>query len=159
MRKLTFPILFTLLLVIFSCSTAKPTQKEEIHITYKDSIAWHDSTVVTYLTKERYVDVVNPLDTLNLETSYAKAQAYLDTTKRALKGSIENKPDAPVKTKIKWKEKLVYKDTVITKEIPVEVIKYKEVTKYPKTYWWFMGISILSAVFVGIKMYLKFKLK
>lgn len=156
MRRV-FGTLITIILLA-SCSVTKPTQREEVHIVYKDSTIWHDSTIVSYLTKERYVDMVKPMDTLNLETSYAKAQAYMDTSFRALRGSIENK-NTPIKTQIKWKEKLVYKDTTIIKEVPVEVIKYKEVTKYPKTYWWFMGISILAAAFVGIKTYLKFKLK
>lgn len=101
------------------------------------------------------MDVVNDYDTLNLETSYAKATAYVDTTHRTLRGAIENKPDAPVKTQIKWKEKIVYKDSIVTKEVPVEVIK--EVTKYPKTYWWFMAISIAALVYIIIKVYLKFK--
>ena len=110
---------------------------------------------ITYLDKERYVDVVKPLDTLKLETSYAKAEAYLDTANVVLRGSIENKPDVPVKIQIKWKEKIVYRDSIVTKEIPVEVTK--EVTKYPKTYWWFMGFSILALVYLGLKLYLKFK--
>lgn len=101
------------------------------------------------------MDLVKPMDTLNLETSYAKAQAYMDTTFRALKGYIENKSDVPVKTQIKWKERIIYKDSIITKEVPVEVIK--EVTKYPKTYWWFLGISIAALIYIILKVYLKFK--
>lgn len=131
--------------------------KEETIVHYIDSTAWHDSTVITYLKKERYRDVVNPLDTLKLETSYAKAEAYLDTTNRVLKGNIENKPDVPVKTQIKWKEKIVYRDSIRTveKEIPVEVIK--EVKVYPKTYWLFMAISIAALAYIILKVYLKFK--
>lgn len=113
--------------------------------------------MITYLEKERIVDVVKPYDTLNLETTYAKAQAYVDTTLRALKGSIENKPDVPVKTQIKWKERIIYRDSIKTveKEVPVEVIK--EVKVYPKTYWWFMAISIAALVYIILKVYLKFK--
>ena len=157
MKKLLFALILPLL--ISGCCVTKPRcpQKEETIIHYIDSIAWHDSTVVTYLDKERYVDIVKPLDTLNLETSYAQATAYLDTSMQVLKGSIENKTDVPINTVIKWKEKLVYKDTTITKEIPVDVPV--EVIKYPKSYWWFMAISILAAVYAGIKVYLKFKLK
>jgi hypothetical protein len=135
----------------------KSPQKEETIIHYVDSIAWHDSTVVTYLNKERYVDMVKPLDTLNLETTYARSQAYLDTAAKALKGSIENKTDVPLNTVIKWKEKIVTRDSIVTKEIPVEVPV--EVVKYPKSYWWFMAISILAALYAGIKLYLKLKLK
>lgn len=159
-RKLPKLLLFLTLslsaLCLPSCGLVKHCpQKEETIVHYIDSIAWHDSTVITYLEKERIVDVVKSYDTLNLETTYAKAQAYVDTTLGVLKGSIENKPDVPVKTQIKWKEKIVYRDSIVTKEVPVEVTK--EVIKYPKTYWWFMAISIAALVYIIIKVYLKFK--
>ena len=155
MRKLS--LILTILLV-GSCGIFKHKTtpvKEETIVHHVDSIAWHDSTIITYLEKERYVDIVKPLDTLKLETAYAKAEAYLDTANTVLRGSIENK-DTPVKTIIKWKEKTVIRDSIQIKEVPVEVIK--EVTKYPKTYWWFMGFTILVTVYFGIKTYLKFKL-
>lgn len=156
---LSIGLLLGLSLLLPSCGVVhhyKPI-KEETIIHVIDSIAWHDSTVISYLTKERYVDVVNDYDTLNLETSYAKATAYVDTTHRTLKGTIENKPDVPVKTQIKWKEKIVYKDSIriVEKEVPVEVIK--EVKVYPKTYWLFMAISIAALAYIILKVYLKFK--
>lgn len=96
------------------------------------------------------------MDTLKLETSYAKAEAYLDTANTVLRGTIENKSDVPVKTQIKWKEKIVYKDSIriVEKEVPVEVIK--EVKVYPKTYWLFMAISIAALAYIILKVYLKF---
>lgn len=131
--------------------------KEETVVHYIDSIRWHDSTVVSYLTKERYVDIASVYDTLHLETSYAEATAYIDTSYRALKGTIENKSNVPVKTQIKWKEKIVYRDSIRTveKKVPVEVIK--EVKVYPKTYWLFMAISIFALAYIILKVYLKFK--
>jgi hypothetical protein len=154
-----FAILSTLF-IISACGVAHnlPPETTQTVTHYVDSIAWHDSTVVRYLDKERYVDVVNPMDTLNLETEYAKAEAYLDTSARVLKGSIENK-DVPVETKIKWKEKIVYKDSIQIKEVPYPVEVIKEKIKYPKTYWWFLAISLLSLGYFGIKIYLKFKTK
>ena len=155
-KNILFSICILSVLSLSSCGVVHHCKqiKEETIVHYIDSTRWHDSTVVSYLTKERYVDIVKPLDTLNLETTYAKAQAYLDTTFQALRGSIENKSDVPVKTQIKWKERIVYKDSIVTKEVPVEVIK--EVVKYPKTYWWFMGISIAALVYIILKVYLKF---
>ena len=124
------------LLMLISCGITRPChQKEETIVNIKDSIAWHDSTIFTYLTKERYVD----------------------TTYRGLKGTIENKSDVPVKTQIKWKERIIYRDSIKTVEkgVPVEVIK--EIKVYPKTYWWFMAISIAALVYIILKVYLKFK--
>lgn len=156
MKKVFIPLIA--LAIVLGCKTTQvPPQKEETIVHYIDSIAWHDSTVITYLEKERYVDIVNPMDTLKMETSYAKAEAYLDTTFKALRGSIENKTDVPVITEIKWKEKIVYKDSIHNVEVPYPVEVVKEVVKYPKTYWWFMTISIIALVFAGLKVYFKIR--
>ena len=155
-RNLIFSICTISLLCMSSCGVVhhgKPI-KEETIVHYVDSTRWHDTTIVSHVTKERYVDLVKPMDTLKLETTYAKAQAYMDTTFRALRGTIENKSDVPIKTQIKWKDRIVYKDSIVTKEVPIEVIK--EVTKYPKSYWWFMGISIAALLYIILKVYLKF---
>lgn len=157
MKKLLLILITSI--CIFSCGTTKTistTTNTETHIV--DSVAWHDSTVVTYITKERYRDIVNINDTLNLETDYAKAKAYIDTTTSTLKGEIENKDTTPVKTNIKWKEKIVYKDSIQIKEVevPVEVEIVK--TKYPTTYWIFLGITLLVVIYIGIKIYLKIKI-
>lgn len=159
MKKLILAL--TVLSFIASCGPTHhlPPESHTTIIHHVDSITWHDSTIINYLTKERYVDIVKPLDTLNLETSYAKAQAYLDTTHRALRGSIENKTDVAIPTTIKWKEKIVYKDSISIQEVPYPVEVIKTVTKYPKTYWWLLTYTILSLAYFGIKLYLKFKLK
>lgn len=162
MRKCIDKELFVILVLIVGliaiaasgCSILHKPIKEEVVVRYVDSIKWHDSTVTTYLTKEKVIEYTKPLDTLRMETTYAKAEAYLDTTFQALKGILENKDNIPVKTQIKWKEKVVYKDSIVTKEIPVPT-PY-EVVRYPKTYWWFMGISLAALAFIGIKVYKRF---
>ena len=154
MKKILY--LTVLLLLTFGCGVTKKTIQIE-HVTethYVDSTRWHDSTIYYIVPIERYRDYTSLLDTLKLETSLAKAEAYVDTTNNTLKGSIENKKDS-LKTVIKWKERTVQKDSLVYKEVPVEV--EKEVTKYPRSYWWFMGISILAAVYVALKVYLKIK--
>lgn len=152
MKKL-IPILLCALLV--GCGTQKHVVIETQTVTnYIDSIAWHDSTIFTVVPVEVYKDYTGMLDTLNLETSTAKAQAFLDTTDKVLKGTIENK-NTPIPTKIKWKEKIVYRDSVVTKEVPVEVVK--EVTHIPGSYWWFLGFSILCVIYFGVRIYFKLK--
>ena len=154
MRKLLY--LTVLLLLTFGCGVTKKTiQIDRITEThYVDSTRWHDSTIYYIVPIERYRDYTSLLDTLKLETSLAKAEAYVDTTNNTLKGSIENKKDS-IKTVIKWKERIVQKDSLVYKEVPVEV--EKEVVKYPKSYWWFMGFTLLTGIYFGLKAFLKVK--
>lgn len=155
MKKVLY--LTALLALVVGCGITRKTVVVE-HVTethYIDSTRWHDSTIYYTIPIERYRDYASLLDTLKLETSLAKAEAYVDTTNNTIKGTIENKKDS-IKTVIKWKERIVQKDSLVYKEVPVEVVK--EVTKYPKSYWWFMTISGLALVYVGLKIYLKLKL-
>lgn len=156
MKKVLY--LTILLLIAFSCGVSKKTIQID-HITethYVDSTRWHDSTIYYIVPIERYRDYTSLLDTLKLETSLAKAEAYVDTTNNTLKGSIENTKDS-LKTVIKWKERTVYRDSIEKVEVPVPVEVVKEVIKYPKTYWWFMGFTILAALYVALKVYMRIK--
>ena len=146
-------------LLTFACSCPRKVIEVEhrVETHYVDSTIWHDSTLYHVIPVERYRDYTSLLDTLHMETSMATAEAWVDTTANTLKGSIENKNDS-IKTVVKWKERLVYKDTTITKEVPVEVPVVKTVTKYPVTYWIFMVISILAIAIAALKVYLKFKI-
>lgn len=154
MRKVLY--LTVLLSLAIGCGITKRTVVVD-HITethYIDSTRWHDSTIYYTIPVERYRDYASLLDTLKLETSLAKAEAYVDTTNNTIKGSIENKKDS-IKTVIKWKERIIQKDSLVYKEVPVEVPV--EVTKYPKSYWWFMGFTLLTGIYFGLKVFLKVK--
>jgi len=136
-----------ILSLLVSCSIIKPVPVQtQIKYEIRDSINFKDSTVYHTLYKEVYKDYTNLLDTLKLSTSYADAKAYVDTSKMLLKGEIKNK-DADVPVKIKWKEKIIYRDSIVTKEVPVPVevekIKYKH-------YWYESILWFLSIILVGI---------
>lgn len=159
MKKLILILPVTLLLIA-ACGICKPNippaeNNTTVHVI--DSIAWHDSTVYHIVPKEIYNDYTSLLDTLRLSTSYSSFESYIDTTYKTLKGSARNTVDK-VPVQIKWKEKIVYKDSIqyVKEPYPVEVVK--EVTKYPKSYWWFMGFTILVCAFFGVKLYFKFKI-
>lgn len=149
----------TTVLLLFGCSslrTVPVTTEHKIETHYIDSTRWHDSTIYHIIPIEKYRDYTSLLDTLKMETSLAIAKSYVDTTNNTLKGSIENKEDS-IKTVIKWKEHIVYRDSIEKVEVPVPVEVTKEVTKYPKTYWWFMGFTILAALYVALKIYMRIK--
>ena len=104
-------LIYMLILLLSSCSTIKYVPiKNDTATNVKDSIVWHDSTIVNYITKERVVDIVPQYDTLLLETDYAKSMSYVDTTHHVLRGEIENKDSIPIKKEIKWKEKIIEKE-------------------------------------------------
>lgn len=149
-------LILTFILLLSSCSTIKyaPIQNDTV-TNVRDSIVWHDSTIVNYITKERVVDIVPQYDTLLLETDYAKAMSYVDTTHHVLRGEIENKDTVPIKTEIKWKEKIVEKVVEVTKEVPVEVQVEK---KYiPQWCWYSLIANVIVLCFIGFKIYLKFR--
>lgn len=150
-----------LLQMVASCGIVKPVvirDSTNVIINYKDSINFIDSTVYHHLYKEVYNDYADMLDTLNLEDTYSQAQAYLDTANKKLKGSIKTK-DKDVPVPIKWKEKIVYRDSIVYQKeevpVPYEVVK----TKHPKYEWilWVWGIlSLLGlAAFIYIKFFIK----
>ena len=74
------------LLTFIGCSTTRyvPVKEVEKEVTnYKDSIRIRDSIVVIPI--ERIVDIVPQYDTLKMETTQARAKAYVDTTLHLLR--------------------------------------------------------------------------
>lgn len=143
-------ILFLILLLFVSCSTIKyiPVKGEDIyHTEYitKDSIVYTPVEVIK--------EVVPELDTLYMETSVAKAKAYLDTNLNTLKGEMKNKKE------IIYRDKIVYRDSIIIQkqEVPVEVEVEKKVV--PGWCWWMLGINILTIIVFAIRLYFRFRLK
>ena len=143
-------ILFLILLLFASCATIKyvPVKGEDIyHTEYitKDSIVYTPVEVIK--------EVVPELDTLYMETSVAKAKAYLDTNLNTLKGEMKNKKE------IIYKDKIIYRDSIIIQkqEIPVEVEVEKKVV--PSWCWLLLVINILTAIVFAIRLYFRFRLK
>lgn len=149
--------LFILFLLSFvGCSTTryvpvKETEKEVVN--YKDSIRIRDSIVV--IPVERIVDIVPQYDTLKLETTQAKAKAYVDTTLHLLRGEIENKGET--KTEIREVVKFVEKtDTIyIEKPVPYEVEKR---VRYVPSFFKFTALFFVGVILlIIIRIVLKFK--
>ena len=139
-------ILFLILLLFVSCSTIKyvPVKGDDIyHTEYitKDSIVYTPVEVIK--------EVVPELDTLYMETTVAKAKAYLDTNLNTLKGEMKNKKE------IIYKDKIVYRDSIIIQkqEIPVEVEVEKKVV--PGWVYYSLGLNILILSFFLGRLILK----
>lgn len=157
-HNLVFTILAILtIFAVFGCGTTRPTTTTtQVVYQYRDSIRWKDSTVLVPIPVERYVDVVPAYDTLRLQTTMATSEAWVDTLTHTLKGRLANKPDS-IKTIVKFKDRLVTvtRDSLVTKEIPVEVevpVRY-----VPKLYKWCLAWTILSALLFVVWLYLKIR--
>ena len=140
------------------CSTTRyvPIKEAEKEITnYKDSIRIKDSIVV--IPVERVVDVVPSYDTLRLETTQAKAKAYVDTTLHLLRGSIENKDKA--KTEVREVVKFVERTDTVYVEKPVPYEVEKRVRYVPSIYKLSLIFMISAIVLTVLRLILKFKFK
>ena len=149
--------LFILFLLSFiGCSTTRYVPVKEIEkevINYKDSIQIRDSIVV--IPVERIVDIVPAYDTLNLETTQAKARAYVDTTLHLLRGEIENKGET--KTEVREVVKFVERtDTVyVEKPVPYEVEKR---VRYVPSFFKFTALFFVGVILlIIIRIVLKYK--
>lgn len=156
MKKITTCLLIA---VLFSaCGTIQYVPVEtikEVHV--KDTTVLHDTTIQYKIEKEYVRDYTGLLDELVLETDYAIAKAHIDTAAEKLTGSIENK-DKALNIPTQYKERLVYRDTVITKEkvVPVEVEKKVPFVPF---FWKFLSvIGILAIAYITFKLIFKFKL-
>lgn len=149
--------LFILFLLSFvGCSTTRyvPIKESEREVVnYKDSIRIRDSIVV--IPVEKIVDVVPAYDTLHLETTQAKAKAYVDTALHLLRGSIENKDKS--KTEVREVVKFVERtDTIyVEKPIPYEVEKR---VRYVPAFFKFTALFFVGVILlIIIRIVLKYK--
>ena len=138
-------LLFLCALVFAACSPRVmyvPVETvKEVHT--RDSVYYRDTVVRVELEKARLSDFVDVGDTLVLATDLARATAFVDSTKGILRGTIENiKPY--IEKPVPVQHKIEYRDSIITKEVPVPV----EVEKIVKRTPWIMrvlsGIGIIA---------------
>lgn len=151
--------LFIIFIFIFiGCSTTRyiPVKETEKEVTnHKDSIRIKDSIVV--IPVERIVDIVPAYDTLNLETTQARAKAYVDTTLHLLRGSIENKNKA--KTEVREVVKFVERTDTLYIEKPVPYEVEKKVRYVPAIYKLSLIFMIAAIILTVIRLILRYKFK
>jgi hypothetical protein len=147
-------------LMTVSCSTVKYvpiSDSENIHKVDSTIIQYRDTTIFVEVPVEVVKEVVPQLDTLYMETSLSHSTSYLDTTTRTLKGELKNKIEPIEKiVYLPSKEHIVYRDSIITKEVPVEVqIEKKHI---PEWVWYSVIFNVIVLCYIGFKIYLKFRL-
>lgn len=149
-------ILICLIVGVLFLGGCKPKQtiveREKVVYLHSDSTVYKDSVV--YVPVEAYKDYSRLDDTLILETSLATAKAWNDTNDWMLKGCIKNKQS--VIYKYIEVERVVTKDSIVEREVPVpyevEVIK----THIPTWSWFCLGACIIGLGLVVWRFYRRF---
>jgi hypothetical protein len=137
------------LLVTTSCGTIKEVPIQYIDkIEYRDSLVYVHDTVEVEIPVEKIKEVVPALDTSYLKTSVAESVAYLDTAKRQLHHTLEQK--GSIKIQYDTIIKVEYVDRLIEKEIPVQV----EVIKYRRDalFWVLVGWALLCIAYAILRI-------
>lgn len=145
MRKM---IALALGLMMIGCKTIYVPVEHTEYVTVKDSVYFVD-TVVQYKVEKEYIkDYTGLLDTLNLETGMASAKAWVDTSRNTLAGEIRNKENV-IDIPVQVKEKVITRDSVVYKEVPVPVETIREVhPKYELALWAYLVFSMIVVVLI-----------
>lgn len=142
---------FNIILLLLFAISCKPIHEVVTHHEYIthtiDSVIYHDSTVV--VPHETYTNITWNYDTLNLETSLAKATCWVDSI--WLRGNISNKQQVIYKyiEVEKVRDSIVYEK--VPEPYPVEVVKAKNAA------WWVWLWAILSTLSVIGLLYWTFR--
>ncbi len=147
-------ILALLGLIVFSCKVQYVPVKETEYVTVRDSVYFRDTTIQYKIEKEYVRDYTGLLDTLDMETSYASARAWVDTSKAVLAGEIKNRENV-INVPVSVKEKVTVRDSIVYRDVPVPVEVEKLVHPwYEKWLWGYMVATLLA--FIGF-LFWKFK--
>lgn len=150
-------------MAVLFCVSCVATKEIPVNTTKVDSVRiervveYRDSIVYVDVPREIVREVVPELDTLFMENTVATSRSYLDTATRTLKGELKSKPTKlpqPVKLPETTEKEEIIKE--IIKEVPVTVEVEK---KYiPEWCWYSLIGNIVVVLFIGFRLYLKFKL-
>ena len=142
-------------LATVSCGQIKKYLESRTEVHIKDSTVVNviDSTVVHE--KSVYKDYTGLLDTLRItdESGRGSMTAWADTTHNLIAGQLKIEPSKE-KTRIQYRNKIVYRDSIKIeekiKEVPVKV------PTTPKWCWRLLIFNILLAVGGGLWAYFKY---
>lgn len=148
MRHLTPIVASALMLLAVACGTVKyvPIKTTE-YVTVRDTTVLHLRDTLVKVPEIRYKDFTGLLDTLFIRTKISEFRAYCDTTAGVLRGDVTQSGKIPVQ--IVERERIVYRDSIRDREVPVPVEVTKEVRYVPwivKVLAWLGGIGLLLGV-------------
>ena len=136
--------------LLIGCSTPKYLASSNIKIVSKDSLFVQTKLISVALPLESH-SIVTPTKKSHLETSVATSDASIDSL-GMLHHTLTNKKDS-IKTKIQYVDKIVYRDSIETKEVPVE--KPVPVRYIPKFHQFTFALFWIFVLFIVIKLLIK----
>ena len=153
MSNYTKTFLICLILAFYGfltgCSTQKYLPASNIRIIAKDSLIIHTELVSVAIPNESHSIITKKKS--HLETSVATSDAEIDSL-GLLHHTLVNKKDS-LKSKIQYVDKIVYRDSIEVKEVPVEVpvpVRY-----IPKFHQFTFILFWIFVLFVVIKLLIK----
>ena len=135
--------------IISGCSSPRYISSSNMRIVSKDSLIVQTKLVSIALPLESHSIITKSKS--HLETSLAESDAEIDSL-GLLHHTLVNKKDS-IKTKIQYVDKIVYRDSIETKEVPVEVpvpVRY-----IPKFYQFTFILFWIFALFIVVKLLIK----
>ena len=136
--------------LISGCSSPRYIPASNIKIVSKDSLIVHTELVSAAIPLESHT-IVTPTKKSHLETSVATSDAEIDSL-GMLHHTLVNKKDS-IKTKIQYIDRISYRDSIETKEVPVEVpvpVRY-----IPKFHQFTFILFWIFVLFIVIKLLIK----
>ena len=139
--------------LISGCSSPRYiSSSSNIKIVSKDSLVVRTELVSIALPLESHSIITKKKS--HLETSVAESDAEIDSL-GLLHHTLVNKKDS-IKTKIRYVDKIVYRDSIETKEVPVEV--KVPVPYVPKFYQFTFILFWIFVLFIVVKVIRKFRI-
>lgn len=135
--------------LISGCSSPRYLPSSNIKIIAKDSLVIHTELVSIALPLESHSIITKKKS--HLETSVATSDAEIDSL-GLLHHTLVNKKDS-LKREIKYIDKIIYRDSIEIKEVPVEV---KVPIRYiPKFYQFTFMLFWIFILFIVVKLLIK----
>ena len=136
--------------LISGCSSPRYISSSNMRIVSKDSLIVRTELVSVALPLESHT-IVTPTKKSHLETSLAESDAEIDSL-GLLHHTLVNKKDT-LKSKIQYIDRISYRDSIQTKEIPVEV--KVPVPYIPKFYQFTFILFWIFVLFIVVKLLIK----
>jgi len=133
--------------LILGCSAPKHLPSSSVKIISKDSLVIHTELVSVAVPIESH-NIITTEKHSHLETSVAESDAEIDSL-GMLHHTLVNKKDS-LKAKIQYVDRIVYKDSIEIKEVPVEV--EKPVKYIPKFYQFTFIFFLVFVLFIVVKV-------